>query len=631
MKINYLLENINYSNFTYRIEKLKPGVENKDTMFNGDRLRSLEQNEIQALVAQGNISSDWGAVRVSTDFIPQNIWHSHFIGKVFLGFFDGRLMDDRVGSGSLPTGIYRSTVENSQIASNCAIHNCPRIFGSLIVRDSLLSNSNTGLQLPEDGGILFGNGVKIPIGVETGGRDIAFYSDLSLELAEYVLQNPGDNEIQTIYREHLREYLTRIEFSWTIVDKHSRILDTKHIVNSYIGPYSRIQGADEIYNSSIFSTQADPTLVNNSSVLRNSILQDGVEISDAAIIQNSMLFEYSHATHHGKIVDSIIGPNSGVSKGEITSCFLGPFVGFHHQSLLIAAFWPGGRGNVGYGANVGSNHSSRMPDQECWPGEGMFFGLSCAIKYPANYIKAPYSIIAAGVTTLPQEIRFPFSLINDPVGYYLEVPPGLNNLVPAWCLYSNLYALKRNEAKYQIRDRAKRNRFDLRLFRPKILSYMREASHLLKNISERKTIYLPGDIPGIGKNMLTDENRLRGIEAYDFFLRFIEYQQLKERVSQSDSWDREELPELLAGMEEYLSMLPAILTWTESSREKDMARGSAIFPDYQLTHPSMDEDSFVIQVREETAREQRETENLIASLYASLTPSLSPSLHPSSE
>ena len=107
-----------------------------------------------------------------------------------------------------------------------------------------------------------------------------------------------------------------------------------------------------------------------------------------------MLCEHSHVDRHGKLFDSLLGPNSGVSEGEVsivvsclpqlmctlpmhqvTSCLVGPFVGFHHQALLIACFWPSGKGNIGYGANVGSNHTLKAPDQELWPGEGLFFGL----------------------------------------------------------------------------------------------------------------------------------------------------------------------------------------------------------------------------------------------------------------
>ncbi len=613
MGIDQLLENINYSNFTHRIGKLKGVSKGRSPLFPAIELRGLSPGEIAQLGSQGNICADWSRIRVSPDFSAGQIWQNHFIGDIVLGCYNGKNLPDRSGGGSLPTGIYRSTLENSHIASNCAIHNCPGIFQTLIVRDSLVSNSNSAAEEKKPGGLLYGNGIEIPVGVETGGREIALYSDLSLELAEHVLRNPANKTIRKAYRNHISGYLEQIRFSWTIIDKHSRVMDTKSIVNSYIGPYSILRGADEIRNSSIFSTREDPTLVSNSSVVRNSIIQDGVEISDAAIIENSMLFEHSHAEHHGKIVDSIIGPNSGVSKGEITSCFLGPFVGFHHQSLLIAAFWPGGRGNVGYGANVGSNHTSRMPDQECWPGEGMFFGLSCAIKYPANFASAPYSVIAAGVTTLPQKLDFPFSLINEPVGYYLEVPPGFNNLVPAWGLANNLYSLKRNEGKYRRRNKAKRNVFDLRLFRPDIIALMKTALGYLENIGERKTIYLPGDIQGIGKNMLTDVNRLKAIDAYRFFIRFTELADLLRELAPNGTdpataklpGDKKERKLLVSNLSEYLDMLPRILEGTEKSRQRDIDRGGAIIPDYRDTHPSVDKDPFVLEVRKEVETERR--------------------------
>ena len=76
--------------------------------------------------------------------------------------------------------------------------------------------------------------------------------------------------------------------------------------------------------------------------------------------------------------------------GEVAASLLGPFVSFHHQALLIATLWPEGKGNVAYGANVGSNHTSKAPDQEFWPGEGMFLGLGVNIKFPADFSRAPY-------------------------------------------------------------------------------------------------------------------------------------------------------------------------------------------------------------------------------------------------
>ena len=41
-----------------------------------------------------------------------------------------------------------------------------------------------------------------------------------------------------------------------------------------------------------------------------------------------------------------------MSGGECCHSLLGPHVGFHHSSLLIATLWPLGRGNLAYGCKV---------------------------------------------------------------------------------------------------------------------------------------------------------------------------------------------------------------------------------------------------------------------------------------
>jgi hypothetical protein len=141
-----------------------------------------------------------------------------------------------------------------------------------------------------------------------------------------------------------------------------------------------------------------------------------------------------------------------VAEGELTASLFGPFVGFHHQSLLIAALWPSGRGNVGYGANIGSNHTGKAPDQEVRPGEGTFFGLATSIKFPFNMAKSPYSIIASGVTCMPQKLEMPFSLINSPSENITGLSNSINEIIPAWMLTNCMYALLRNESKFKSRQ-----------------------------------------------------------------------------------------------------------------------------------------------------------------------------------
>ena len=108
------------------------------------------------------------------------------------------------------------------------------------------------------------------------------------------------------------------------------------------------------------------------------------------MVHSSVMCEHTHVERHGMLTDSVLGPNSGVAEGEVTASLCGPFVGFHHQSLLIATYWPDGKGNVGYGANVGSNHTSKAPDQELWPGEGV-----CSAKHAAG-------VLLAGTSNAPR-------------------------------------------------------------------------------------------------------------------------------------------------------------------------------------------------------------------------------------
>jgi hypothetical protein len=366
------------------------------------------------------------------------------------------------------------------------------------------------------------------------------------------------------------------------------------IRDSYVGPGALLVNAGAIIDSTLDSRPEQPITVRNGAIIESSVLQEGTSVENQAIVRESLLFEHSHATDHGTVVSCLIGPNSGVAKGEATASFLGPFVGFHHQSLLIASFWPRGRGNIGYGANVGSNHTTRVADQECWPGEGLFFGLSCCIKFPANFREAPYSVVATGITTLPQRMSFPFSLISDREPGITGVPEGLNCLIPAWNLGENYFALKRNEEKFKARNKATKNHFDLNLFRPEIMDMVEDALTRLERVEVKKDHYLQEDIPGLGRNYLSERTRLRAIETYRFFL---ELTDLRSRWTEM----RNDFP--TADAHRLLEMLPRLQAMAEKSRGRDYERGCTIIDDYAQTHDHPDHDPFLLKLRQDLATE----------------------------
>src|SRR5262249_2328323 len=158
------------------------------------------------------------------------------------------------------------------------------------------------------------------------------------------------------------------------------VRNTPDVRNTYVGPNARVEGATAVADSTLLGDPEEPARVESGACVTRSLLQWGSRVATLAVVERAVLTEHSHAERHAKVTNTILGPNTAVAAGEVTSCLLGPFVSSHHQALLIAAVWPEGKGNVGHGANVGCNHTGKAPDQEFFPGEGLFLGLGVNVK-----------------------------------------------------------------------------------------------------------------------------------------------------------------------------------------------------------------------------------------------------------
>jgi hypothetical protein len=393
----------------------------------------------------------------------------------------------------------------------------------------------------------------------------------------------------------------------------------------------------------LLSNAEEPVQVGSGACLSGSLVQWGCSVDSQGVVQRSVLTEHSHVAGHGKVTQSIIGPNTGIAGGEVVSSLLGPFVGFHHQALLISAIWPEGKGNISYGANVGSNHTSKAPDQECFPGEGAFIGLGVSIKYPTDLSRAPYTIIASGVTTLPQKITLPFSLVMSPTRQAPGISPAYNEIVPAWQLVENMFALKRNEAKFRSRNHARRLAVSCDVFRPQTVDLMRDACRQLRAVAQNRELYTDREIPGCGKNYMSEASRVAAIAAYQFYTRLYALAGLKARLAQvmapggridpslvlntpsSDLlWEHQRLvlveelgvTDAVAGLGELPQMYQKVAEEVERSKAKDDERGPRIIDDYCEVHVPAAQDALVVRVWEETRRSVNEVNRLIEALGA---------------
>jgi len=527
-------------------------------------VRHLTAGEIERLIADGNRALSWSDVLVTVDFLPDFVIGNLFIGPCILGRFApeaGEAAESQLGEARLPSGIYHCTLDRAIIESGAALHRCPLVSGYRIAGCATVADST----LVFEGVCSFANGMSVPAGNESGGRQITIHADMTLNEAREAAERTSTD----------RQQPGDIRATLGFVGPYSRLSACTRISNTFVGGYTKLVGAQLVDESTLLSTRDEVTTVCSGAIVRSSILQPGVSVTDCAIVDHSLLLEHSHADRHAKVTGSIIGPNSGIGEGEVTASFVGPFVGFHHQALLIAAFWPEGKGNIGYGANVGSNHTSRRPDQELRPGEGMFFGLGCNIKYPANFHASPYSIVATGVSTLPQRLSMPFSLIVEPETHPEGVPGGLCLLRPAWVLSDNLYMVWRSRMKYRERNQARRNAIPNEVFRDEIVAMMAAAAGALETAKGDRSIYTPLEIPEIGKNFVTESDRAKAVQTYRFFVQFAGLAGLFANLPQSVSrQDRERYREAV----DYVAAL------VRASREKDDERGGRIMDNYERTH-----------------------------------------------
>lgn len=564
------------------------------------RYRALTPEEIVLLEKNGNRSEAWSKVLVEPDFDANRIHRSTFAGEVYLPRFFGTLL--LPGDVSYPTGIYDSLVHNS-IVENALVYRVSMLSNELIRCGAVVHNVGS---LVSSGKINYMIGTSMNVGNEMGGRSILVFPELTAELVDLQLFHKADSEILNAFAEQLKVYRDEMALPFGIVGKGAVVSNTNIIRNSWIGAHARIEGASKIRNSVVMSSLEESTHVYDSVILENSNVQMGVKIHTGAEVQGSVLMTRTKVCCKAIVKSSVIAPCCHIEEGEVNSSYMGPMTQMHHHSLLIAALWPEGCGNLGYGANVGSNHTGRMPDQEVMPGQSMFFGLGVNIKFPANYRESPFTLIATGVTTMPQRLKFPFSLVRPGDPQLNGVPARLNEIVPGWNYACNAYALDRNAYKYSVRGKGVVPATFYSIFNPDTVRCVYDAYCRLQ-VATVRDVYTKEHIDGLGENFLRERVRQQALHTYSEYLeRYVlesiitlvvndnsllnqPVKELRRLVTTDLNKDVFRVVPLPDNFDELIKRYRQLeKDWFERvshGLDKDNERGREIFDDYDSAHP----------------------------------------------
>jgi hypothetical protein len=390
------------------------------------------------------------------------------------------------------------------------------------------------------------------------------------------LKNPGPRGLQLLTeRSHSSATVAASAITscrLNIIGQHCVVRDTNRIESVFLHNNVTIHGA-----SSVRKTVLLPhSTIDHGSVVHDSFLQWHAKVSGHSTVSNCLVMEHTSVGPLSTVAASILSPDVHVSAGEVHASWIGPNTSAHHQSLLIGVIWPVGRGNVGYGANVGSNHTGRLPDQECAAGEGVFWGLSCVIKLPVDLSMAPYSIVAAGVQLGPMRCTLPFSLL-------VTADNGATTILPGWVWKHSPYTIVRSEAKFATRRQAQRHfsATGWKILRPHIVELCRKARESLAALSASSG----NAVHFMGHCTLTEKARLFGIQAYSSLIQLFALRglladlQRNKRVlvaAKDDHLDYlfKDLLGLGDDMETY-AVDPAIVQWPAFPWETDQSDAAA--------------------------------------------------------
>lgn len=472
------------------------------------------------------------------------VTRNHFEGTVVLGLqaSSGDVEFQKNPLAKLPVGIHN----NALIGPNAIVSTQSWVTHNTLIRDTLVF---PGCVLAKCGSVTASKNekwlhkdaqIELTVGAESGGgRDLLVRPEG--DMIDVCQQLTGRKTSQA---KKLPAMPSVAVPNLNVISKHCIVRDTPTLEGIYLEPHASIQAASFVANALLMENAC----LKNACTVSDVRLQWKAAITDSSNVSEALLMEEAHIGPNSLVASSVLGPDVHVSAGEVHCSVIGPNTNAHHQSLVISVLWPLGRGNVGYGANIGSNHTGRIPDQETSSGEGVFWGLSCVIKFPVDMTLAPYSIVAAGTTLAPQRVCMPFSLV------VASNTGGANSIIPGWVLASSPYTIARSEKKFANRRKAKRHLHytGWKIIRPETIAMCQWARKQLQSVpQESKTYETDKAVAGIGSNVLSEKGRRSGIKAYtDCIQRFALGGLLEWCMQQSGKMDSSALQREFVGPEQ---------------------------------------------------------------------------------
>ncbi len=429
--------------------------------------RPLFQEEIRQLESQGCTAEDWTQIYVSPDFLPGRVHFAHFSGSIRLGSFCGQFI---LSDGMVkPCGIYQATLHNVTLADHCRIADVKDYIANYRIASHVRIEHIHSLRV--DGLSSFGNGVRIAVLNEAGGREVCMHDALSAQVAYLQCHYRHDEDLQQRLLGMADTYSQSRTSSWGEIGTQSLLTHTGNIHNVQIGEWAVIDGVQELKEGTVCSTKEAPSQVGPGVIARQFIFKAGSKVLDNAHLTRCFVGEASYIGRGFTATDSLIFSNCHFENGEACALFAGPFTVSHHKSTLLIGMMASFM-NAGSGTNQ-SNHAYKLGpihygilERGCRTGSGSY------LLWPSRI--GAFSTVIGSVKTHIDTSSFPFSYVIGE-GSKVYVAPGATlRSIGTW----------RDAEKWPLRDGRKNpvraDVVDMEILSPYTVGKMRDALDQLR-------------------------------------------------------------------------------------------------------------------------------------------------------
>ena len=462
--------------------------------------RQLTIEEREQLQHQGCTATDWDAVEVVEGFEAMYVQNVAFSGKVRLGRFERSFVQP--GGFEVHSGVYHARLHNVTIGDNCYIDRIHNYIANYEIGDDVFIE-NTNL-IVVDGEAMFGNGVRVPVMNESGGREVPIYDNLSAHLAYILTLYRHEYELIAKLENLIDEYVEEQKSDVGKIGNNVHIVNCGTIKNVRIGDCATLGGVSKLKNGSINSNCHAPVHIGSGVKCNDFILCSGVDITDSTLVSRCFVGQGTVMGKHYSALDSLFFSNCQGFHGEATAIFAGPYTVSHHKSsLLIAGMYS--FLNAGSGSNQ-SNHMYKLgPIHQGMAERGSKTTSDSYILWPARI--GAFTLVMGRHTKHSDTSELPFSyLIENATESYLV--PGVNLRSVGTVRDAQKWPKRDNR-----KDLVKIDHINFNLLSPYTIQKMYRAVDLLRGIQQMAGAN--NEVYSYQNCRIKNSSLVRGVELYE--------------------------------------------------------------------------------------------------------------------